>query len=68
MIDWFWVKVGIKGGFAAVISIVCLKRLHPPGSGIVPLMAWTLTIMGRPSLRAGNSVICERFRRPLAPR
>ena len=31
MIDWFWVKVGIKGGFAAVISIVCLKRLHPPG-------------------------------------
>jgi hypothetical protein len=54
-IDWFWVKVGIKGGLAAVISIVCLKWLHPPGSGTVPLMAWTLTIMGRPSLRAGGS-------------
>jgi uncharacterized membrane protein YccC len=24
-IDWFWVKVGIKGSLAALISIVCLK-------------------------------------------
>ena len=29
-IDWFWVKVGIKGGLAAVISIVFLKWIHPP--------------------------------------
>ena len=54
-IDWFWVRIGIKGGLAAVISIVCLKWLHPPGSGSVPLMAWTLTIMARPFLKAGGS-------------
>ena len=30
-IDWVWVKVGIKGGLAALISIVCLKWIHPPG-------------------------------------
>jgi hypothetical protein len=54
-IDWFWVKVGIKGGLAAIISIVCLQWLHPPGSGAVPLMAWTVTIMGRSFLRAGGS-------------
>jgi hypothetical protein len=28
-IDWFWVKVGIKGGLAAVISIVFLRWIHP---------------------------------------
>jgi uncharacterized membrane protein YccC len=55
VIDWFWVKAGIKGGLAAVIAIVCLKWLHPPGSSAIPLMAWTLSIMGRPSLRAGGS-------------
>jgi uncharacterized membrane protein YccC len=54
-IDWFWVKIGIKGGLAAVVSVVCLKWLHPPGSGSVPLMAWTLTIMARPFLKAGGS-------------
>ena len=54
-IDWFWVRIGIKGGLAAVVSIVCLKWLHPPGSGSVPLMAWTLTIMARPFLKAGGS-------------
>ena len=54
-IDWFWVKVGIKGSLAAVISIVFLRWLHPPGSSTVPLMAWTLAIMGRPSLRAGGT-------------
>ena len=32
-IDWFWVKVGIKGGLAAVISVLLLKWINPPGSG-----------------------------------
>jgi uncharacterized membrane protein YccC len=53
-IDWFWVKVGVKGGLAAVISIVFLKWIHPPGSAAVPLMAWLNTIAGRPFLRAGG--------------
>jgi hypothetical protein len=54
-IDWFWVKVAIKGSLAAVIAIVCLRWLHPPGSSTIPLMAWTLTIMGRPALRVGGT-------------
>jgi len=53
-IDWFWVKVGIKGGLAAVIAIVCLKWLHPPGSGNVPIWAWLLVVMGRPFFRLGG--------------
>jgi uncharacterized membrane protein YccC len=54
-LDGFWVKVAIKGGLAAVVALICLEWLHPPGPGSVPLMAWLLTIMGRPFLRAGGS-------------
>jgi hypothetical protein len=54
-LDWFWVKVAIKGGLAAVLGIICLEWLHPPGSGSFPLMAWLVTILGRPFLRAGGS-------------
>jgi p-hydroxybenzoic acid efflux pump subunit AaeB len=54
-IDWFWVKVGIKGGLAAVISILLLKWINPPGPASIPLMAWTLTILGRPFLQVGGS-------------
>ena len=63
-LDWFWVRVAIKGGLTAVIAIVWLQWLNPPGSGSFPLMAWTLTIMGRPFLRAGGSGTCGGFRRP----
>jgi uncharacterized membrane protein YccC len=54
-IDWFWVKAGIKGGLAAVISIVLLKWINPPGPTSIPLMAWTLSLFGRPFLRAGGT-------------
>src|ERR1700757_2596260 len=54
-IDWFWVRVGVKGGLAAVISILLLKWINPPGPTSLPLMAWTLTILGRPILRAGGA-------------
>jgi hypothetical protein len=54
-IDWFWVRVGVKGGLAAVISIVSLKWINPPGPAVIPLMAWLLTILGRPSLRVGGT-------------
>jgi uncharacterized membrane protein YccC len=54
-IDWFWVKVGVKGGLAAVISVLLLKWINPPGPASIPLMAWTLSILGRPFLRAGGS-------------
>jgi hypothetical protein len=54
-IDWFWVRVAVKGGLAAVISIVSLKWINPPGPASIPLMAWLLTILGRPSLRVGGT-------------
>jgi uncharacterized membrane protein YccC len=54
-IDWFWVKIGVKGGLAAVISILLLKWINPPGPTSIPLVAWTLTILTRPFLRAGGT-------------
>jgi p-hydroxybenzoic acid efflux pump subunit AaeB len=54
-IDWFWMKIAMKGGLAVVIAVVFIKWIHPPGAGNVPAMAWTLTIMGRPFLLAGGS-------------
>src|SRR5271165_4730548 len=53
-IDWFWIKAGVKGGLSAVISIVLLKWINPPGPTSIPLMAWTLSIFGRPFVRAGG--------------
>jgi hypothetical protein len=55
VIDWFWVRVAVKGGLAAVISIVLLEWINPPGSASTPLMAWLLTILGRPFLRVGGT-------------
>src|SRR5205823_2950818 len=46
---------GIKGGLAAMIAIVLLKWINPPGPASIPLIAWTLTILGRPFLKAGGS-------------
>jgi uncharacterized membrane protein YccC len=54
-IDWFWVKIGVKGALAAVIAVVLLKWINPPGAASIPLFAWTLTILGRPNLRAGGT-------------
>jgi uncharacterized membrane protein YccC len=53
-IDWFWVKVGIKGGLAAVIALVCLEWIHPPGAGNVPTWAWFFVVLGRPFFRLGG--------------
>ncbi|HXM26528.1 MAG TPA: FUSC family protein [Chthoniobacterales bacterium] len=54
-IDWFWVKVGVKGGLAAVIAVLLLKWINPPGSASIPPMAWILTIFGRSFLQAGGT-------------
>ena len=54
-IDWFWVKVGVKGAVGAVIAVLLLKWINPPGSASIPLYAWLLTIAGRPFLRAGGT-------------
>jgi hypothetical protein len=54
-IDGFWVKVGIKGGLAAVIAIVSLKWIHPPGAADVPVWAWLFVVLKRTFLRAGGT-------------
>ena len=54
-IDWFWVKAGVKAGLSAVISIVLLKWINPPGPASIPLIAWILSLLGRPFLRAGGT-------------
>jgi hypothetical protein len=53
-IDWFWVKVGIKGAVAAVIAIVLLKWIHPPGAANVPTWAWLFVVLRRTFLRLGS--------------
>jgi uncharacterized membrane protein YccC len=54
-IDWFWVKVGIKGALAAIISVVLLMWINPPGPAALTLMAWTMTLFGRPYIRSGGT-------------
>ena len=54
-IDWFWVRIGVKSGLAAVIAITLLKWIHPPGVATIPLMAWLCASSGRVYLRAGGS-------------
>jgi uncharacterized membrane protein YccC len=53
-IDWDWVKIGVKSSSAAVIAIVLLMWINPPGASVIPLVAWLLTILRRPFLRAGG--------------
>jgi uncharacterized membrane protein YccC len=54
-IDWFWLKVAIKGGLAVAMAILFIMWIHPPGATNVPVMAWTLAIMGRPFLLSGGT-------------
>jgi hypothetical protein len=54
-IDWFWVKLGIKGGLAAVIAVVLLEWINPPGPGTIPFLAWLLSFQGVVYLRAGGT-------------
>jgi uncharacterized membrane protein YccC len=54
-IDWFWVRVGIKGGLATVIAVLLLEWINPPGSTAIPPMAWMLTIFGWTFLRVGET-------------
>jgi p-hydroxybenzoic acid efflux pump subunit AaeB len=54
-IDWFWVKVGIKGALAATISVLLLMWINPPGPAALTLMAWVMTLFGRPFIRAGGT-------------
>jgi hypothetical protein len=54
-IDWFWVKIGIKTGLSAAIAILLLMWINPPGPDSIPLVAFFLTVLGRPFLRAGGT-------------
>jgi hypothetical protein len=65
-IDWFWVKVGIKGGLAAMISIVFLKWIHPPGAANIPTWPWLFVVLGRPFLRLGGAGDLRAFQTTLS--
>jgi hypothetical protein len=55
-IDWSLVRVGIKGGIAVVIAIVCLRWIHPPGAANVPTWSWLFVIFPRTFLQlSGDS-------------
>jgi uncharacterized membrane protein YccC len=62
-IDWFWVRIGIKGGLAAVIALLLLRWINPPGQSAIPLGAWVFTILSRPFVRAGGSGDLRIFQR-----
>ena len=60
-IDWFWVKIGIKGGLAAVIAVVCLKWIHPPGAANIPIWAWLFVVLRKTFFRLGGSTDLRSF-------
>src|SRR6202035_4290240 len=62
-IDWFWVKIGIKGGLSAVIALLLLRWINPPGTASIPLGAWVFTILSRPFVRAGGPGDLKIFQR-----
>ncbi|MBV8211890.1 MAG: FUSC family protein [Verrucomicrobia bacterium] len=61
-IDWFWVKVGIKGALSSTIAVILLKWINPPGPAALTLMAWVITLFGRPYIRAGGTGDLRAFR------
>jgi p-hydroxybenzoic acid efflux pump subunit AaeB len=61
-IDWFWVKVGIKGAVASTIAVILLKWINPPGPASLTLVAWVITLFGRPYIRAGGTGDLRAFR------
>jgi len=62
-IDWFWVRIGIKGALASVIALLLLRWIHPPGPASIPLAAWVFTILSRPFVRAGGAGDLRIFQR-----
>jgi hypothetical protein len=64
-IDWFWVKIGIKGGIATVLGLILVQSFNPPGQAIIPLAAWVFTILSRPFLRTGGHGDLRVFHRVL---
>jgi uncharacterized membrane protein YccC len=54
-IDWFWVKMGIRGSLAAVIAVLLIEWINPPGAAVVPFMAWILSFQGVLYLRSGGT-------------
>ena len=54
-IDWDWVKIGVKSSLAVTTAFLLLMWINPPGASIIPLVAWLLTLLRRPFLRAGGT-------------
>ncbi len=46
-IDAFWIRNGIKGGITAVIALLYVNWIDPPGGAALPFAAWLFTAMSR---------------------
>lgn len=53
-IDWLWVKAAVKGALAAMIAILLIKWIHPPGAANVPTWAWLFVVLRRSFFRIGS--------------
>jgi uncharacterized membrane protein YccC len=54
-IDWFWIRMATKAGFSAVIGVLMLRWIHPPGSTSVPLACFSFAFLAKGFLAAGGS-------------
>lgn len=46
-LDPFWIRNGIKGGITAVLALLYVNWIHPPGGAALPFAAWLFTAMSR---------------------
>jgi hypothetical protein len=65
-IAWFWVKIGIKGGLAAVIAVLLLKWINPPGRRKFRPWRGFSPFLGGHFCKPVGQVICELFRMHLS--
>jgi uncharacterized membrane protein YccC len=46
-LDAFWIRNGIKGGITAVLALLYVNWLNPPGGAALPFAAWLFTAISR---------------------
>jgi hypothetical protein len=46
-LDAFWIRNGIKGGITAMLALLYVNWLQPPGGSALPFAAWLFTAMSR---------------------
>jgi uncharacterized membrane protein YccC len=62
-IDWLWVKIAFKASLAAVLSLLLIRWIHPPGPAALPLAALLFSVLQRTFIRAGGTGDLRAFQR-----